>query len=61
MHVQNSLNGLQVLDSTAARIASYTSGASSQVGNERLDSTPSFATAQHSVVTVSRAVGRSGW
>ena len=60
MHEQNILNPLEALDATAAGIASYTSGASSQSSNQELDSTPSSSTAQHSVVTVSGIVGWSG-
>ena len=57
MHGQNFLNRLQALDFTAAEIASHTSGASSQAGNQRLDSTASFTTAQYSEETVSQTVG----
>ena len=42
MHEQNCLNRLQALDFTAAGIASYTSGASFQARNPRLDSTPIY-------------------
>ena len=48
MHEQKFLNRLQALDFTAARIASYTNGASSQAGNQGRDSTPSFT--QHSTM-----------
>ena len=60
MHEHIFLNRLQALDFTEVGIASYTSDTSSQAGNQRLDSTPSFTIAQHSVVTISRAVGWSG-
>ena len=60
IHEKNSLIQLQALDVTAAGIASYTSGASSQASNQRLDCTPSSTTTQHTVVTVSRTVGWSG-
>ena len=59
MHEQNILNRLHALASTAVE-ASYTSGARPQAGYERLDSTLSSATAQHSAVIVSLIVGWSG-
>ena len=59
MHKPKFPNWIQALDFTEAGIVSHRNGASSQAGNQRLDSTPSFTTAQHSVVTFSRTVGCS--
>ena len=42
MHAEIFLIGVQVLDFTAAGILLYTSSASSQASNERLDSPPSI-------------------
>ena len=50
MHEDKFLNWLQALDFAEAGIATYTSAASSQAGNLRLDSTPSLTTAQHMTV-----------
>ena len=60
MHEQNILNRPQAL--TLQKLGSQNTQVLqvNQPGNERLGSTPSFATAQHSVVTVSRSVGLSG-
>ena len=59
LHELKFLNRLQALDFTEAGVASY---ASSQAGNQRLDSTPSFATAQCSGCQLdSRVVWVTAW